>query len=806
MARLAFAAAVLVLLWPADSIAGGPVGPMVVDAAYRAQVDERGVWRLESDGGTVLAACGLRLWGREGYQWQGNARPLEPPSEGPGGRFFHGQVRMGARRVYYWQSLTPLPGGLMVRYAIAASELADTEEVAACFELPLATFAGAKFAIDPARPVAAPAEKAAEPRLIEEDAARLGVERDGLTLAFQRRPAGKIIVQDARHWGNPSIEVQLYARRAAGDPPGWRTVSFAVWLGKAPEGPVVAAVVPGKAAVGCHEAHEAEVQFWAPYDNPFDPAQVAVWAEVRGPSGAQPNEAAPRWGFFTRDYARSQDAQGAERLEPVGLGRWRVRITPVAPGAHVCLVKVRTPGGTAESKPFSFSAAPSPGQSFLHPPRTQAAYLERASGEPALLIGHNYCWPPAKEGTFGAEAVLQRMGQAGINATRLWLCSWGIRLEGEHPDDYRLDDAWRLDHILQAARQRGVYVQLCLDNFQELTSKEHAARNPYFATNGGPCRSPEDYFSHPKAREQQERRLRYLVARYAPFTSLLAWELFNEAGYATARPRDPVVLGWAKETSARLRRLDPHRHPITAGVGLRADWDELWRLPDIDVVQLHTYIPRPTDGGDPAALDAARLVLAQKESVEQYGKPILIAEFGFLGTREFNPLTEADKTGVHLHAALWASALGGCAGTAMSWWWDSYIAERDLYYHYSALSAFFRGLPLPAGAAWTPLRSKAGSEIELVGQRSRDAALLWLQHRENNWVRRVVEGRPPVPIGRALIEVPRMAEGRYRVEWWDTYAGQPITHVMAAAERGVLALRPPERLPDVACKITRLND
>jgi len=793
-----------VLVALAPPLRGAATLPLVLDASHRAQFDERGVWHLERDGGILLSQCSLRLWAQGGYQTQSNARLASPPAEGPAGRSFHGLLRAGQRQVEYWQSVTPIPNGVLVNYAIAAPDLADAEEVAACFDLPLATFAGASCTVGAGSPVALPAEKAAQPRLIEQDSTAFSVQRNGLTVSCLRRPAGKIIVQDARHWGNPWFEVQFYARRAVGDPPGWRSLSFVLSFGKPPEGPVVAAVVPGSQHVACGQFHEAELLLWAPYENPFDPAQVAVSAEVQAPSGPEPKAAALHAGFYTRDYVRTQE-QGAERLRPVGLGRWRVRITPTEPGAHTCVLRVAAGGRTAASKPFTFAATPGDGQRFLFAPKANGRYLERAPGEPVFLIGHNWCWPPATEGTYASDAALARMVAAGLNATRFWLCTWGVHVEGDRPDDYRLDDAWRLDRILQTARERGVYVQLCLDNFRDLGSGDGAARNPYLARNGGPCQAPAQFFTHPRAIEQYQRRLRYLAARYAPFTSLLAWELFSEITSATDTPHDPAVLAWVRASAAQVKTLDPYSHPVTISLGLRATWDDLWRLPEIDLVQAHTYIPRPVGQARAEALDAAALVLAQRDALEPFGKPTLITEFGFLGTRDFNPLNEADKTGVHLHAALWASALGGCAGTAMHWWWESYLADRDLYYHYTALANFLRGVELPA-AHWSPVRSNGDSPLLVVGSRSEDAGLLWIRRRENTWYRRAVEGRDPVAIGRAAVELAGMSDGRYRVEWWDTYNGEPLGHAVAATDRGTLTLRPPERLPEVACKVRRLPD
>ena len=51
-----------------------------------------------------------------------------------------------------------------------------------------------------------------------------------------------------------------------------------------------------------------------------------------------------------------------------------------------------------------------------------------------------------------------------------------------------------------------------------------------------------------------------------------------------------------------------------------------------------------------------------------------------------------------------------------------------------------------------------------------------------------------------------LAAGRYRVEWWDTYAGQQTTHAIQATQDGRLTLRVPGGAPDVACKVRRIGD
>jgi hypothetical protein len=403
------------------------------------------------------------------------------------------------------------------------------------------------------------------------------------------------------------------------------------------------------------------------------------------------------------------------------------------------------------------------------------------------------------------EEALDRMARAGVNATRLWLCSWGIGLEGGRPDSYDLADAWRLDQLFRRARARGVYVQLCLDNQADLSSPKRTSSNPYLARNGGPCRTPLEFFTSPQAQAQYRRRLGYLAARYGCFTSLLAWELCNELDYAAGGRRDASILTWASESASHLKSVDPYGHPVTVGIGPRSSWNALWELDAIDVVQSHTYIHKPLSVRDEMELDAATLVLHAADTHARAGKPLVITEFGFLGTRHFNPFNEADRTGIHLHNALWASALGGCAGTAMAWWWDTSLRAHNLDYHYSALSAFLRAGQVPT-SDWKPIRDAGKGSVRVVGSRGQDAAVLWVQHRGNRWYRRLVEQKDTPTLDAVTVPLTGMKPGRYRVEWWDTYAGEPTTHSVRETADGRLSLITPQAAPDVACRVERLED
>ncbi|NQT88806.1 cellulase family glycosylhydrolase, partial [bacterium] len=705
----------------------------------QAVFDEKGVWRLEGKQGVLLGDCGLRLWTRGGFLRQTNARVTAPPADTPTGRTFEGSLGAGALRIRYWQTATPVPKGLLVQYAIAAPSLTDKEEVAAGFDLPIAVFGGGHgwTSLDDRKPF--PQTKGAEPYIVDAEAAGLHLLNGKLRLSLQRRPGGKIIVQDGRHWGNDTYQAHVYAVRAPDDAEGWLSLSFLLSVGPPAQGPVIAAVAPGRSRVPCGETHETEVVLWAPYQNAFLPGQVRAWGTVTAPSGKAVRVGA----FYARDFTRSRQ-RGTERLDPVGHGTWRVRYTPSEVGAHQVVVHAASGGKTAASAPMAFEAIRATGQRFLHASRGR--WLHTAAGAPVILVGYNTCWPESQAPTYEMEGVLDGMARDGLNATRLWLCSWGIGIEGQRPDAYRLADAWRLDALLRRARERGIYVQLCLDNLADLASEKRAATNPYLAANGGPCRTPEAFFTSPRARAQHRRRLAYLVARYGSYTSVLAWELCNELDYAAGGRQDAALLAWARETAQAVKASDPYGHPVTVGLGPRSSWRALWALDAVDVVQAHSYIRKPLELHPATELDAAALILQRTDEHAKGGKPLLITEFGFLGTRDFNPLNEADRTGVHLHNAIWASALGGSAGAAMAWWWDTSVREHNLAYHYAALAKFLAGGPGPT-EAWQPIRDAGNGDIRVVGLRGPSAALVWVQHRDNRWHRRVVQRKNAPALG-----------------------------------------------------------
>jgi hypothetical protein len=580
------------------------------------------------------------------------------------------------------------------------------------------------------------------------------------------------------------------------------TIAVVPWtLSTAGQGrpPRILDVQASAQAIGCFEPFELNVLLDAEFTNPFNPDEIDLRADFTGPDG----QARTACGFICQDYERSLK-DGKEVLKPRGERVWKIRYAPATPGEHRYQVHVRTRGGSASSDVRSFACKPSKSPGFIRVSPRNPRYFEFSTGKPYFPIGHNVCWADSDLKTYDYDQYFRTMAAAHENFTRIWMCSWSLELEGQKLDDYRLDNAWRLDHIAGFARTYGIYFKLCFDNFYDFAQRRHS---PYWRAHGGMCDAPRDFFTKEEAKNHYRRRLRYITARWGCYPQVMAWEFWNEMDYAPSEKgrvlsrKETYMLDWTAAMAAELRRLDPFAHLVTNTLAAYTDWPEFWATPATDFVQIHAYIYEnwePT----PKQYDSADLVLDQAQDFEQFKKPFLIAEFGFQPTGGTNRLNQLDRTGIHLHNALWASCLGGAAGAPMLWWWDDYVGPNDLYYHYRALGRFLRGVDW-TGQPWRPHRDDGRTNVRVVGLRTDTQALLWLQDRRNTWHARLLKKEPPTLLAPFGIRIPGLRPGAYAIEWFDTYEGTGITETQATADDKGLPLDLPHlvKAPDVACKI-----
>lgn len=615
--------------------------------------------------------------------------------------------------------------------------------------------------------------------------------------------------------------------------------------------------------VGRFARFEAAIELSRSFTNPFDPDVIAVDVTFTSPTGRV--RVAPA--FWYQPFTASGTF---ESYTPTGLAGWRVRFAPDEVGTHTYSVIAVAGAQAAAPVGGSFQATSTVRDGFVRVDDRNGRYLRFDSGEPYIPVGHNVAFEdgnPFLDGTGYYSSVLGSLDTAGENWTRVWMTDfnrsaleWGDGGSGHYSGfyagagTYSLPSAWRMDRILELAEQHGIAVQLVLNDHGQFSTwvngrwaprcaqsdpppcepgdVEYDPGNGYSAFNGGPVAdaTPQAFFSDPDARNLFKQRLRYLVGRYGAYTSLLAWELFNEVQFIGTNAANLFgdaslradVVSWHNEMSSYLDGIDAYDHLVTTSSWEPTVTPGLWSLPKIDLVQIHTYAA-------PASSRTQELRDLVSQLKSTYGKPVLVGEVG-IGSgdpesgippdhRGFDPATFPGSTadrehlveGTHVHNAMWAAVLSESG--AGYWWWGKYIAADTARNRGAPTFPLNERLVPPLlqyldGEDWAPL----GLDDATIGTSGQSVAVgLSAPSQAYVWVRDVLNEygtsfRPGNLAGRLVtgesIDIPGLDDGRYRVDVYDTWGSGALTDtVYATASAGVLTVALPNFTRDVALKI-----
>ncbi len=445
--------------------------------------------------------------------------------------------------------------------------------------------------------------------------------------------------------------------------------------------------------------------------NPFDPDPVAIDVRFTSPTGRKFLIPA----FLNQPFSRRLEGN-REVVTPAGKPAWCVRFSPNVPGGWTYQIEAQTADESEVFMPHRLTVTPSRSRGFIRRSSRYPGLFAYDDGRSYFPIGENMCWA-GQRGTYDFDRWLGDLHAAGGDWIRLWLTEdkcgieWSgpkvngnegmtTRFAGYHGVGYySLENAWKLDQILDTAEKNGVNVMICGGTYGEFTTggffNEGAwPRNPYNVANGGPCKTPAEFWTNPAARTLYRKRLRYLVARYGWRSNVFGWEFWNEAN----APADWIadMARYLKGTGPYAGRpADPYGHLVSTTYGN----DAIWRLPEIDFTMTHNY-------GTGNIPDYAPVIHSDAIQHTAYGKPHLMAEYGIDWRKPDTDYDPAGK-GVNLHNGLWSGIASG-SGTGMLWWWDNYIAPKNLYGQFNGVRAFVNAMGAgPTGPAWKPLTCDA---------------------------------------------------------------------------------------------------
>ena len=355
---------------------------------------------------------------------------------------------------------------------------------------------------------------------------------------------------------------------------------------------------------------------------------------------------------------------------------------------------------------------------------------------------------------------------------------WGADPNRPFIGYYNAKDSYMLDKVVEAAEQDGIYLELCI-----------ATRDIYMHMLRDDS-SPE----YDKAVKQIKPFLRYCVARWGYSTNVAMWEYWNEQDPGLPTDRCYTELG------EYLEQIDPYHHLRATSAWHPSPRD--WRHPKLDTADIHFYLrPDAKEGWQDevaAVLDRAGFTREQAPD-----KPAMFAEFGLAGADfGFSPRTGDDVELVHVHNALWASALSGISSTTCLWWWDEYD-KMDVYRHYRPLASFVADIPFTTAKLHRASAMTSDSRLRIIGLQGSECAYLWLFNQEATWSRLALEKAVPTEVRGASVRIAGLARGSYQVQWWDTHDGRVVQRASVLLSDGALTLEVPVLSRDIACKVSR---
>jgi hypothetical protein len=369
---------------------------------------------------------------------------------------------------------------------------------------------------------------------------------------------------------------------------------------------------------------------------------------------------------------------------------WKVRYTPRESGLH------KVSGVTLNANPVqpesmknqTFSVTGKPDAGFIHVDKASPLEFVYDDGKQYYPVGNDAGWGNGQPGDI--TDLLQKMGQAGENWSRIWMCAWDNKNldwggAADRPLGYlRLDVAKRWDGIVQAADKDGIHFQMVLQHHGQYSTRVNPNwnENPWNKKNGGFLNTPEEFFVNPQAIALTKAKFRYIIARWGYSPSILAWELFNEVQWtdAISNGHKEEVAAWHKTMADFIRSQDPYHHLITTSSELSLP---IWA--DVDYLQPHAYVT------DPLATFAGI-------KASELKKPLFYGEMG--------PESGMDRDdGSWLHRMLWGSLMSPSSGTAEYWAWDT-VEKNNLFPQYKIVTDFIK---LSGMLAHRHLQSETGA-------------------------------------------------------------------------------------------------
>jgi hypothetical protein len=384
------------------------------------------------------------------------------------------------------------------------------------------------------------------------------------------------------------------------------------------------------------------------------------------------------------------------------------------------------------------------------------------------------------------------MSANGANWARVWL-NPNFQLEIGKPWDWSLENAWKLDNVIDSARKNGIQVCLCFNAERDNDSSwspmavKHNAWGALLTANKAKF---IDFGTLEVAREMYRDKIRYIIARWGYSPNIFSWELWNEIECAKVKNMDV----WSKEMTAYIRATDPWKHLIKSSS--HHDTPVYWTPDQGDLNDIHGYYGWQ---GTTGTKNMGTFIPYYASAVRSFGRAFIVAETGI--ARDVGNATEEankDTTCFQIHEILWAGIFSGSVGTGMTWWWEEQTDLYDGYRHFKAIANYVKDIPFnKENFVFNDKVKPSNPALIAYELRGKKLRLLWIRQKDLGWFSFAVDKKVFEPVKVATLTLTDVEQGSYTVEFWNTDKGELISSSVVEAKDKKLAIT----LPDVALEL-----
>jgi len=448
--------------------------------------------------------------------------------------------------------------------------------------------------------------------------------------------------------------------------------------------------------------------------NQFDPAEIEVYAIFTHPATGYSKRID---GFWFQDYNRNESSPDpTTTADPciynfVGVADpnfltskatplpWRIRFTPDRLGAWTYRLYIRYLGGTVvvHTTTFTLTATTSTEKGYVGVGANKRNFVyKNTSGqsteESFISLGVSGVEKGSivynRAGFNSIRDFINKLSTSGGNTIRIWMGpeSYGIEWNEDGIGKYltRQKRAFDLDELFRVAESSGVKIDLVLESAHIYSPDPDGAQGGYVYWTNNPYKayagSSTSYnlFTNATALAYFKRRIRYIVARWGYSTSLLCYELFNEADLVDKDASEGYwdafnyrkMISWHNSIISYAKTLDD-KHMYSTSTALHINGTEakdvdtvsFARQPLLDYFQDHYYCNDMNV--------SYQLSTISQRSIQLNDKPYVTGEYGsdesLCKTNAGSFTDESVHSDNDFHNSLWAGLFTGPAGPPLYW-------------------------------------------------------------------------------------------------------------------------------------------